>query len=236
MRHRMLSVLAVTLLGLVHTLPSVLAQTDGLPDTTIEGRVAEVFGSRFVVETNEGRILVDPVGLLAPLVVSPDDRVSVTGGMAERTLLAKRITSADGSVLHHREEPSLRGGVDDPRDIRAALAALQLTPMGQPVRKKHHTEIMARMSDGRTVFVSFDRFGRVHAIEDAMHDKAAAVSARALSPNDYLDIARRAGFEPLGELETKKHHAELLSRNRTGVLIELHIDRAGYIYKQVWVR
>jgi hypothetical protein len=226
----MLSLLAVTMLGLAGAFPDVFAQ-----GATVEGQIAEVFGSRFIVETDRGRILVDPVELLAPIAVSAGDRVSAEGNLAERTLRARRIVRSDGSVLHAYAGPPVPARMDGRGDIEATLAALQLTPMGPPVRKKRHTELMARMSNDRTVYVSFDRFGRIAAIEDAVHDKP-AVAARALSRDDYLDIARRAGFAPLDELEARKHHVELLSRNRAGELIELHIDRAGSIYKQVWVR
>jgi hypothetical protein len=54
-----------------------------------------------------------------------------------------------------------------------------LVPMaracGAPVRKKHHTEILARMPDGRTVYVSLDRSDRLWEIEDAEHDRKRAV-------------------------------------------------------------
>jgi hypothetical protein len=230
--------LVVSVLGFAPNLPGTLAQgaADRPIEITVEGVVAEVFGNRFIVETDRGRILVDPAGILAPLKVSPGDRVSAVGGMTERTLEARRISGSDGSVLYDYAQPGARPHAEGRLDIKAALAKLQLTPIGQPVRKKHHTEIMARMGDARTVFVSFDRFGRIGAIEDAVHDKATVVAARPLSRDDYLDVARRAGFEPLDDLQTKKHHVELLGRNRAGDLIELHIDRAGYIYKQVWVR
>jgi hypothetical protein len=145
-------------------------------------------------------------------------------------MLPRRISGQGGVVLYELAVPT--GAVG----IHATLAAMQLTPIGQPIRKKHHTEIMARMTDGRTVYVSFDRLGRIDEIEDAAHDKRTVVAVRALSRDDYHDIARQAGFEPLEEMEMKKHHAELLTRNRAGEFVELHIDRAGYIYKQAWVR
>lgn len=243
--------LILTAGGLAQTAPSsppaspTHAGSAGVADTTIEGRIAEVFGGRFILETDRGRILVDPIGMGRALAAAPGDRVSATGISAEEnTMLARRIVRPDGSILYEHTGPEAAGQptaaplpkVDWRTDIPAALAALELTPIGQPVRKKHHTEIMARMADGRTVFVSFDRLGRVRELEDAAHDKAAAIATRALTREDYDDIARRAGFQPFNGIETKRHHVELLTRNRTGELIELHIDRAGYIYKQVWLR
>jgi hypothetical protein len=225
------------MLGLALNLPKAFGQdaAAGPTEITIEGKVAEVFGSRFIVETNRGRILVDPAGILVPLSVSPGDKVTATGNLAQRTLLARRIAGVDGSVLHDYAGP-IRARTVGHGDIVAALAARGLTPIGLPVRKTRHTEIMARMATGRTVFVSFDQFGRIDEIEDAAHDREAVVASRALSRSDYLDIARRAGFDPLDDLEVRLHHVRLLSRNRAGELVELHIDRAGYIYRQVWVR
>jgi hypothetical protein len=214
---------------------AVLAQTNdrALPKT-IDGRIAEVFGSRFVLETSDGRVLVEAVGMQKTLIFKAGERVSASGTLADRTLSARRIVGADGTVLH-QAPPSVPVAAG-PGDINAALASLQLTPVGPPVRKKHHTEVIARMPDGRTVYVSFDRFGRIDEIEDAAHDKSNVAAPRMLTRSDYLDVARRAGFDPLDEMETKKHHVELLARNRAGELLELHIDRAGTIYKQVWVR
>jgi hypothetical protein len=214
---------------------AVLAQTNGgALATTIDGQVAEVFGSRFVLETSDGRILVEPVGMQQAVRLKVGERVSASGTLADRTLSARRIAGADGTVVH-QSPPAVPLAVGS-GDIHAVLASLQLTPVGPPVRKKHHTEVTARMPDGRTVYVSFDRFGRIDEIEDATHDKSKVAVARPLVRNDYLDVARRAGFDPLDEMETKKHHVELLARNRAGELLELHIDRAGTIYKQVWVR
>ena len=229
--------LLAAMLGLALNLPKAFAQDAAAEPTeiTIEGKVAEVFGSRFIMETDRGRILLDPAGILAPLTLSPGDKVSATGSLAQRTLLARRVAGADGSVLHDYAG-MIRARIVGHGDIMAALAARQLTPIGLPVRKTRHTEVMARMANGRTVFVSFDRFGRIDEIEDAAHDREAVVASRALSRSDYLDIARRAGFDPLDELEVRLHHVRLLSRNHASELVELHIDRAGYIYRQVWVR
>jgi hypothetical protein len=199
-------------------------------EVTVDGRIAEVFGRRFILETDRGRILIDPASAQHVLSIAPGDRISATGAIADRTMLPRRISRQDGAVVYELAVPTGAAG------IHATLAAMQLTPIGQPLRKKHHTEIMARMTDGRTVYVSLDRLGRVDEIEDAAHDKRTVVPARALSRDDYHDIARRAGFEPLEEIEIKKHHVELLTRNRAGEFVELHIDRTGYIYKQAWVR
>ncbi|MFZ5691266.1 MAG: hypothetical protein ACOY5F_08405 [Pseudomonadota bacterium] len=204
----------------------------------IEGTVAEVFGARFVIDSENGRLLVDPNGAAAALPVAPGDRVTALGLLRDRTLTASRIARSDGSVLYQAAppKPSAASLPEGRIDIEQALAGLQLTPTGPPVRKKHHTEILARMQDGRNVYVSFDRLGRIDEIEDASHDKATLSPPRPLTEADYRELARKAGFEPAGEFEFKKHHAELLTRNRAGELIELHIDRAGYIYKQKWIR
>jgi hypothetical protein len=91
------------------------------------------------------------------------------------------------------------------------------------------------MADGRSVYVSFDRSGRLWEIEDAVHDRDAAVP-RNPARADYDRLAREAGFAPTGGFEEKRRHVEVDVLNRSGERLVLHIDRAGTIYKQVWPR
>ncbi|MFN3349527.1 hypothetical protein [Pseudorhodoplanes sp.] len=229
---------AIALVHLATQAPGqVLLGSGAAPESVIEGPVAEVFGARLIVASERGRILVDPVGRDEALPVVPGEQITATGSLSDQTLAASRITRSDGTILFQAvPQTSPATPATDGRAILQALAALQLKPAGPPVRKKHHTEILAVMADGRTVYVSFDRFGRIDEIEDATYNKAAIDAGRGLTEADYREIAKKAGFLPLDDFEVKKRHIELLTRNRAGELVELHIDRSGYIYKQVWVR
>ena len=36
--------------------------------------------------------------------------------------------------------------------------------------------------------------------------------------------------------EVKKNHTVVRARTQKGEAVDLHVDRGGYIYKQIWVR
>jgi hypothetical protein len=116
-----------------------------------------------------------------------------------------------------------------------ALADLQLRPVGDVTRRKHHYETEAVMSDGRRVVVSFDLSGRLWEVEHAEHDRRRAGGGPA-SADASLDAARAAGFLSASVLETKRHHTVVAAMTRKNEAVELHIDGNGAIYKQVWVR
>jgi hypothetical protein len=205
---------------------------------SVSGRIAEIFGDRFIMESEGRRLLVEPFDARPDAFGGkPDDRVSVDGVGTGAVLRARKVTREDGQVLLDRAAPPAPSdqGASMPAQFSATLQRLGLTPVGVALRKKHHTEIAARMADGRTVFVAFDRAGRLLEIEDATHEREKGREDRAQSPTELDAIARAAGFVPTGERERKKHHVEVIARNQAGELLELHIDRSGYIYKQVWL-
>jgi hypothetical protein len=117
-------------------------------------------------------------------------------------------------------------------ELEKALAPLGLTPRGPVYAKKKHQEVMAATGDGRPVVVEFDWAGRVKAVTDRNHHK----SASTLPPTTLMEAVRRAGFEPLGVVETKRHHAVVRARNKQGEMLDVHVDFGGTIYKQVWLR
>jgi len=218
------SILAATAHGIQAQSPS------RSPELTVTGRVTDVVGRRFLIDADQGRTLVDPVDAPSSLNLSPGDRISVTGSVLDGILLARRIVTVDGALLFERSAGPGLSNVD------ATLASLHLTPTSSPVRKKRKVEVTAQTAEGRKVYVTFDRFGRIDEIEDADHDKKRVVAIRTLARTDFEELARRAGFEPLDDFEQKKDSVEILVRNRSGELLELHMDRNGYIYKREWVR
>jgi hypothetical protein len=132
--------------------------------------------------------------------------------------------------------PAPAPGVQPSTDWRAALAELKLTPRGDLVRKKHHMEVDATTADGRRVVVSFDLMGRLWETEDESHDKNRYGDFRAVDPAVAVQAAARAGFAEPSAVEVKKNHTVVRARTQKGETVDLHIDRGGYIYKQVWVR
>jgi hypothetical protein len=206
----------------------------------VEGAVAEIFANRFILESAGERLLVEPYDLRMAFTAGRGDTVRVEGRRAGSLITAARVLRGSESVLvastRAPDAPAGSSSTRPPeqRGILIALQELGLAPIGAPLRKKQHTEILARMPDGRTVYVSFDRSDRLWEIEDAGHDKKSAVP-RGLSRQDYERLAREAGFTPTGEFEQKREHVELEATNRRGERLELHIDRAGTIYKQTWL-
>jgi hypothetical protein len=210
----------------------------------LEGKVVEIFGNRFILDAAGERSLVEPTGNQPMLSASVGDNVRVEGQRVGALIRAERIFRGTELVLAPGPDtaptalsPTITPPAAVPPErtgITAILQDLSLTPIGAPVRKKHHTEILARIPDGRTVYVSLDRSDRLWEIEDAEHDKKSAVP-RGLTRDDYARLAREAGFKPNGGFEQKRNHVELEVTNRRGERLELHIDLAGTIYKQIWL-
>jgi hypothetical protein len=231
--------------------------SDGI---TIKGKVAELFGDKFILEDGSGRILIQtgPAGPRS-IAVKVGETVSVVGIPRDKSFDARQILRENGEVVFAAPPPPPgmappppaaglappppgRGRPEDPRgpvDRKAVDKVLQdmnFTAMGEPVRHPKHVEIPARAADGKLVIVSLDRFGRLDEIEDADHDKDRIPESRSIAPADVERIARDAGFTPREPVERRKRHFEVLATDRNGETIELHVDLGGRIYKQVWVR
>lgn len=127
-------------------------------------------------------------------------------------------------------------GVQPSADWRASLAELKLEPRGDIVRKKRHMEVDATTADGRRVVVSFDLMGRIWETEDGSYDKKRSRDSRPIDPAAAVQAAARAGFAEPSAIQIKKNHTVVRARTQKGEAVDLHVDRDGYIYKQVWVR
>ncbi len=235
--------------------PPTQSAANGSDTVSLEGVVREMFRNRFILESGGNRFLVEPIGTADVFALVSGDRVTVVGRRIDTLMQATRVLRANGEVLHD-SAPSLPAAMDAPpsqarahtplpqdatrasqsRAIADTLASLGLQPIGEAVRKRHHTEILARMADGRSVYVSFDLAGRLWEIEDADHDKERTLRQSQLSEQELFRAVRDAGFSPVAVVERKKRHAVVSARNRAGEVLELHVDLAGYIYKQVWPR
>jgi hypothetical protein len=123
----------------------------------------------------------------------------------------------------------------DRENVLRVLKDAGLTAIGEPVRHPKHIEIPARTGAGKNVIVSLDRFGRLDEIEDADRDRERR-PAQTIGPADAERFAREAGYSIREAPEQRKHHYEILATNAKGEILELHMDFAGNIYKQVWVR
>jgi hypothetical protein len=128
--------------------------------------------------------------------------------------------------------PSLQVAQFNPSPI---LAELAVRPASEVVRKKHHLEMDATMADGRRVIVSFDLSGRLWEVEHADHDKH-RFGDGPINPNSALESVRDAGFASTSVREVKRNHTVISAATRKNERVELHVDRSGTIYKQVWLR
>jgi len=217
------------------------AQANTLRDEPIilEGKVVEIFGNRFILDAAGERCLVEPYGDQSVLSASVGDNVRVEGQRTGALVRAERVLRGTEPMLSAGAalaalSPANTPPTFVPPGIAAILQDLGLTPIGAPVRKKQHTEVLARLPDGRTVYVSLDRSNRLWEIEDAEHQKNSAVP-RGFTRDDYARLAQEAGFSPTGDFEQKRNHVELEVTNRRGERLELHMDLAGTIYKQIWL-
>jgi len=125
--------------------------------------------------------------------------------------------------------------IQDRDNVLRILKDAGLTAIGEPVRHPKHIEIPARTGAGKNVIVSLDRFGRLDEIEDADRDRERR-PAQTIGPADAERFAREAGYSIREAPEQRKHHYKILAANAKGEILELHMDFAGNIYKQVWVR
>ncbi len=216
-----------------------LAQTPAQAPTALSGRVAEVFGNRLVIDLGGERVLAEPADPAATLEARPGDLVRIEGERRGPLVSWRAVSvTASGAPAAAAAAAAARS-VGPPDNSDAAMLRtverLGLKAIDPPVRKRHHIEVLAQTAEGRKLYVSFDRDGRLWEIEDAAYDRDRVVP-RNLSGSDYARLAREAGFTPTGEIEERRRHVELEARNRAGETLTLHIDRAGVIYKQVWQR
>jgi hypothetical protein len=214
-------------------LMTALAGAQGGGPPVVAGRVAEVFANRLILDMGGERVLVEPTLPDDPLAVGVGDMVGIEGQRFGAVVKATRIT-LQARAAEAPPPPRTGGGRRD-ADLAKAVEALGLGVVDPPLRKKHHIEILAQTREGRKLYVSFDREGRLWEIEDAAYDRDAA-RPKGLGPDDYLRLAREAGFAPTGGIEERRRHVEVEASNRAGEALTLHIDRAGIIYKQVWRR
>ncbi|WP_204307274.1 hypothetical protein, partial [Enterobacter hormaechei] len=82
---------------------------------------------------------------------------------------------------------------------------------------------------------SLDRFGRIEEIEIADYDDDSVPDRPAFAVADVAQRVAREGFRPQATAERRPQHFEILVLNVRSELVELHVDFAGQIYKQVWL-
>lgn len=247
-----------TLIGLtsafiviVVTISVALAQPVPGGGSTFRGKVIDDFGGKFVIETDSGKLLVEPRGATAGAVKVPlTETVVVTGVAQQRIIDASRIARENGEIIFFAASTAVAPPGPTPGNAAVAgwissdvtatqtqivLKAQGLVQVGSAERKKRHIEIPARDAEGRDVIASLDLYGRIWEIEDADHDKK-RVPVQLTTEAQAADIIRLAGYGTARSIERRKHHFEVLTTSSSGEPLELHLDMSGRIYKRLWVR
>lgn len=230
---------------------------------TVQGRVSDVFDDRVLLEDASGRVLVETAGAAdKPTTFVTGQTLRIDGRLRGRIIEARRIAvigegqvagtaSPDASAppvppVVAAAPPSSQARPDplvqmlmrpvDVETLRTSLAAAGLTAAGSPVRHDKHTEIPARDARGRAWVVSLDRFGRIEETEMADYDDDAVPSRPSFAPSEVAALVEREGFKARAQAERRPEHFEIIATTRNGEMVELHVDFAGQIYKQVWIR
>lgn len=228
-------------------------------ETVVQGRILDRFGDRLLIEGLAGRILVDVQAVPGQAAdLAPGQAVVVEGMLSTRVLQARRIAAAEGRtptvgspVVPPPASVATGAPMTPPTGseaqlvsripleagaVDATLQAAGFAVIGAPVRDGKDTQVAVRDSQGRGWTASLDRFGRLGEAELADYDDDDVPERPGFAAQEVIQTVAREGFQARGPVERHHDHFEILALNRRSELIELHVDFAGQIYKQVWVR
>lgn len=246
---------ALPLVAAAQTAPAQQARPTG--DGTISGKVAEVFGTKFVLETASGRTLVETGPAHRSAVdVQPGQELTVTGMLKpDNTFDAFLIRMADGREVVVRDPA--RGGPD-----RAPSADRGLGPRGETPPPPRHDRDPRRRDfaaglDRAAIerIVAAEGYDRIDEIErKPRHYEVEAEDRNSEDVEIHIDldgritrieldeprydvsglrdVVERAGYRWRGDVERKGKHYEVDAVNPYGEEVELHVDFSGAIYKE----
>ncbi|MGE0723310.1 MAG: hypothetical protein AB7O45_02985 [Alphaproteobacteria bacterium] len=188
---------------------------------TISGTVADVFGNKFVLQDDSGKVLVESGPRWRQRVeVKPGEKVSVTGRPGDGTFEAFSITLADGRKIEVRPtEGPMRGshGVGHHGAHGAGHG-----PHGGGHHGSHGQDMRGPGMPGAGPGGP-GGYGRGPRLMAPSEEK---------SRSEILDLLRAAGYRDLDDVDRKRHHYEVEAVNRYGEKVEVHVDFAGNIYRE----
>jgi hypothetical protein len=226
---------------------------------TIEGRVTDVFGNKFVLEDDTGRVLVETgPSWWRTTEVAVGERVTVMGEPDQsRTFDAFSIIHEDGREIKIRDpnmpapwagragpgsepddaglRPQRRADADDQREIDAATAA--------GIDLKKITEeagfVFGYDVDREDDHYEVEAFAADGAEVELHIDFTGAIRRVEMDDPTYDEaglrqIVESAGYAWRGDIDRKKKHYEVEAVNGHGERVELHVDYSGEIYKEKW--
>jgi uncharacterized protein YdeI (BOF family) len=224
-----------------------LATTQGV---TIRGAVTDVFGNKFVVEDQSGRVLVETGPAWHSRVqMEVGETVTVTGEPDEGGFDAFTIQRANGETVTIREpgrRPPWAGGPDrgpgrdrdrderrgavDPAAVERVTAMLADAGFGAPRLEEadgRHLEFVAEAGPGVIVEIETYRDGRLRDVEadDEVADRA---GLERLLPEGLRAQVAAQGVTVIEEAKFRDRHVEIEGRNASGAEIELRLAAEGY--------
>jgi hypothetical protein len=121
--------------------------------TSVSGRVTDIFAHRFVVATSAGTILADlgPKGLQEVTLRVGDD-VMLKGEQKPSELKVEAITIGDRTIALKPDSDDHQHPADVERVARNAVANAGFEPVGLVKHKPKHFEILGRRGDAYSEF------------------------------------------------------------------------------------
>lgn len=170
------------------------------------------------------------IGAVSSLNQESDDAISdrvVESQPRSAAVDAGRASSVPGIVVSSDREIAI---------VRATLEGTGFAAAGNPVRHAQDMEIPVRDSEGHAWVARLDNAGKASEVEMVDYDEDRVPEAPAFDPEDLPRMIARDGFQARGEAERRPEHFEIRAVNPRSELVDLHVDFAGQIYKQVWIR
>jgi hypothetical protein len=229
-------------------------QTQPMGDATISGTVAEVFGTKFILDTSSGRTLVETgPAHRSGIEVRNGEQLTVTGTRKpDNTFDAFMVRNSDGREIVVRETG--RGGPQGTgRADRGPVASGErpLPPHERPrggsrggLDRAEIERIVAAEGYGR--IEEIDRKRRHYEVEaqdrngnevEIHIDFEGRITRIELDEPTYgtdrlREIVEAAGYQWRGDVDRKGKHYEVDAVNPHGEDVELHVDFSGEIYKE----
>ncbi|MDF2118881.1 hypothetical protein PY365_25255 [Roseiarcaceae bacterium H3SJ34-1] len=135
--------------------------------------------------------------------------------------------------------PAPQAAVANDIEIALAQATLKGTGFvaaGNPVRHEQTMEVPVRDAEGHNWVAWLDKAGRASEVEIVDYEEDKVPEAPTFRPEDLPGMIAKDGFQSRGEAERRPEHFEIRAVNQRSELVNLYVDFAGQIYKQVWVR
>jgi hypothetical protein len=206
---------------------------------TIQGTVTDVFGNRFVLQDQSGRMLVDGgPARHQRLDIRAGERVTVTGRLEENGFRAESLRREDGREIaiarpagpppRAAEMPDRRGParhaapIPPEAAVRAAEAA-GYRVQGSPERHPRHYEMVALNPRGERVQVHVDFEGRVYR---ETWDRGRGFGGRPAEA-EARRMAEAAGYRLAGPMEARPRHYEVEAVRADGQRVRLHVHAEG---------